>query len=96
MQKRVEIQGLSQDSCSERIISEKPETEWTQKASEITLAPEGLGLTFFKEFSVGGIDIMCLDDIIVVVVIIISSSSIIIIVAQSSEDANGKHQKNQM
>lgn len=55
MQKRVEIQGLSQDSCSEGTISEKSETEWSQKASEITLAPEGLGLTFFKGFSVGGI-----------------------------------------
>ena len=71
MQERVGIQGLSQDSCSEGINSEKPEPEGTQKASEMTLAPEGVGLTFFKGFSVGVIDIMYLDDVIIVVVVII-------------------------
>lgn len=67
----VGIQGLSQDSCSEGIISEKRGPEGTQKASEMTLAPEGVGLTFFKEFSVGGIDIVYLDDVIIAVIILI-------------------------
>lgn len=76
MQKRVGIQGLSQDSCSEGINSEKPEPEGTQKASEMTLAPEGVGLTFFKGFSVGGIDIMYLDDIIIIIIIIVVNATI--------------------
>lgn len=37
----------------------------------MTLAPEGVGLTFFKEFSVGGIDIVYLDDVIIAVIIVI-------------------------
>lgn len=40
------------------------------KASGITLAQDGLWLAF-REFSVGGTDLICLDDIIVVIIIII-------------------------
>lgn len=74
MQKRVGIQDLSQDSCSEGINSKKPEPEGTQKASETTLAPEGVGLTFFKGFSVGGIDIMYLDDVIIIIIIVVNAT----------------------